>query len=109
MFRFDEAAAAAMAMLDLAVGIPGSGLGPAHLGLELGSVIERDGDYFGRTVNLAARIASSASAGDVLAGPGAAASLAADDRFALVSAGERALKGFADPISVWRVQSAAGT
>jgi adenylate cyclase len=108
MFRFDEAATAAIAMLDLAVGIPASGLGPAHLGLELGSVIERDGDYFGRTVNLAARIASSAGAGEVLAGPGAAVLLASDGRFDLVPAGERTLKGFADAVSVWRVQSAAG-
>lgn len=103
MFRFDGTDTAAAAMLELAETIPASGLGPAHLGLETGPIIERDGDQFGRTVNLAARIASAAGAGEVLAGPDAAAALATDDRFALVEGGERQLKGFSPPIAVWRV------
>lgn len=37
-----------------------------RVGIHLGDVIERDSDVFGRTVNLAARVAAVASAGQVL-------------------------------------------
>ena len=39
---------------------------PAHVGLHAGPVVFQDGDYFGRTVNLAARIAGHAGPGEVL-------------------------------------------
>ena len=41
-------------------------LPPAHVGVHSGPVIERDGDFFGRTVNLAARLSASAAPGTVL-------------------------------------------
>jgi adenylate cyclase len=106
MFRFDDVADAASAMLDLAAAVPASGLGPAHCGLERGPVIERDGDYFGRTVNLAARIASSSGPGEVRAGPGAAAALEAHPRFTLGAPESVALKGFEKPVSLRSVSGA---
>ena len=39
---------------------------PAHVGIHTGPVIAQDGDVYGRTVNLAARIASYAQAGQVV-------------------------------------------
>jgi adenylate cyclase len=42
------------------------GLPPAHVGIHAGPVIFQEGDYFGRTVNLAARIAEYARPGEVL-------------------------------------------
>ena len=42
------------------------GTPPAHVGVVAGPVVAQGGDYFGRTVNLAARIAAYASAGRVL-------------------------------------------
>ena len=42
------------------------GLPPAHVGIHAGPVVFQDGDYFGRTVNLAARIAEYARPGEVL-------------------------------------------
>jgi adenylate cyclase len=42
------------------------GLPPAHVGLHAGPVVVQEGDYFGRTVNLAARIAEYARPGEVL-------------------------------------------
>lgn len=108
MFRFDDVTAAASGLLELADDVPAAGLGSVHMGLERGAVIERDGDYFGRTVNLAARIAGSAQAGEVLAGPGATGALEEDVRFTLLPVPDREFKGFATPVRVRRVQSAAG-
>ena len=48
------------------VEVPAAGLPPAHVGVAAGPVVVQGGDYFGRTVNLAARIAAYASAGQVL-------------------------------------------
>jgi adenylate cyclase len=42
------------------------GLPPAHVGIHAGPVVFQEGDYFGRTVNLAARIADYARPGEVL-------------------------------------------
>jgi adenylate cyclase len=39
---------------------------PAHAGVHAGPVIERDLDLFGRTVNLASRLAEAADPGQVL-------------------------------------------
>jgi adenylate cyclase len=46
--------------------VSGSDLPPAHVGLHVGSVVFQGGDYFGRTVNIAARIAEYARPGEVL-------------------------------------------
>jgi class 3 adenylate cyclase len=96
-------------MLRMADAASDRGIGALHIGLECGPVVERDGDVFGRTVNLAARIAASAGSGEVLAGQRAADALLADPRFTVARLDERNLKGFAAPVPVWRVQSAAGT
>jgi len=107
MLHFDDAGAAAGAMLGLATTAPDARLGAVHLGIECGPVVERDGDVFGRTVNLAARIAASAEPGELLAGPAAAAALENDSRFVVTPLGGREFKGFGAPVPVWRVQSAA--
>ena len=55
------------ASLDLLAGMPAAGLPPGHAGVAEGPVVARDGDVFGRTVNLAARISDVAVAGELLA------------------------------------------
>ena len=57
LVRFDDAAAAAAATLALLAALPVAGLPTGHAGLASGPLIARDGDIFGRTVNMAARIA----------------------------------------------------
>jgi adenylate cyclase len=66
MFYFREPAAAVLAALDMAEVVGRQGLPPAHVGIHAGPVIFQEGDYFGRTVNLAARIAEYARPGEVL-------------------------------------------
>ena len=46
--------------------VPEAGLPPAHVGVAAGPVVVQGGDYFGRTVNLASRVAARADAGQVL-------------------------------------------
>jgi adenylate cyclase len=66
MFFFREPGDAVLAALDMVEGVAGHDLPPAHVGLHAGPVIFQEGDYFGRTVNLAARIADYARPGEVV-------------------------------------------
>jgi len=71
--------------------IGASELPPAHAGVHAGALIERDGDYFGNTVNIAARISTQAGAGEVLTSQVVAES--ADSDLDFVPRGSRDLKG----------------
>jgi adenylate cyclase len=66
MFYFREPAAAVLAAVDMVEVVASQGLPPAHVGIHAGPVVFQEGDYFGRTVNLAARIAEYARPGEVL-------------------------------------------
>jgi adenylate cyclase len=66
MFLFPEATAAVRAALEMTEGAPAAGLPPTHIGIHSGPVVFQDGDVYGRTVNVASRIADIAQAGDVL-------------------------------------------
>jgi adenylate cyclase len=68
MFYFRQPAAAALGALEMAEAVGRHGLPPAHVGIHAGPVVFQEGDYFGRTVNLAARIAEYARPGEVLVG-----------------------------------------
>jgi adenylate cyclase len=67
LLRFGDAVAAIDASLDLLTAMPDAGLPPGHAGVAEGPIVARDGDVFGRTVNLAARISDIAVAGELLA------------------------------------------
>jgi class 3 adenylate cyclase len=78
-----------------------AGLPPGHAGIAAGPVFVRDGDIFGRTVNLASRIADAAGAGEVLVEEGLVVALPRGTaRFEPV--GRVGLKGFPEPIALWR-------
>jgi adenylate cyclase len=68
-------------------------------GVCFGDVISRHGDYYGKVVNLASRLADLAIPGEVLVD--AATVAAASDAFDFKPAGNRLLKGFDDPIEVF--------
>jgi adenylate cyclase len=66
MFYFREPAAAVLAAVEMVEAVGSHDLPPAHVGIHAGPVIFQEGDYFGRTVNLAARIAEYARPGEVV-------------------------------------------
>ena len=66
MLHFRRPDLAITCALDLVTKIPEAGLPRAHAGVAAGPVIERDGDYFGRTVNLASRLSDAAQSDQIL-------------------------------------------
>jgi class 3 adenylate cyclase len=66
MFYFREPADAVLAAVEMVEVVSSHGLPPAHVGIHAGPAVFQDGDYFGRTVNIAARIAEYARPGEVL-------------------------------------------
>ncbi len=66
MFHFPNPGPGVVAALEMVEGVAEAGLPPAHVGLHAGPVIFQEGDYYGATVNVAARIAEYARPGEVL-------------------------------------------
>jgi adenylate cyclase len=98
-FHFDDPHGAVMASLDVVDAVQPAGLPPAHIGVNAGPVIYDEGDYFGRTVNIAARIAAQARAGQVFVGADVVP-LVEPRGFELIEVGAFELKGIADPVTV---------
>jgi adenylate cyclase len=66
MFYFPDPGRGVVAALEMVKGVAAEALPPAHVGLHAGPVVFQEGDYFGRTVNIAERIAGYARSGEVL-------------------------------------------
>jgi adenylate cyclase len=66
MFYFPDPGQGVLAALQMVEGVAKEGLPPAHVGMHAGPVVFQEGDYFGRTVNISARIAEYARPGEVL-------------------------------------------
>jgi class 3 adenylate cyclase len=102
LLRFSEVQHGVEAALDLVEIMGAAGSLSAHAGIHAGPVIERDLDLFGRTVNLASRIASVAGPGEVLASRAVVEAVDhASLRFERVD--ERSFKGISDPVTLFRV------
>jgi adenylate cyclase len=97
MVHYREPAGAVGSALELVDQLPEAGLPPAHFGVAAGPVVVQGGDYFGRTVNLAARIAARAGAGQVLVSERVAESTPPKG-VAFAELGEQELKGIAGPV-----------
>src|SRR3954451_6208456 len=67
-FHFRDPSDAVRASLEIVDTVAPRGLPPAHVGVNAGPMIYDGGDYFGRTVNIAARIAAQAAANQVFLG-----------------------------------------
>ena len=66
MFYFTDPGPGVVAALSMVESVADAGLPPAHVGLHAGPVLIQEGDYFGQTVNIAARIADYARPGEIL-------------------------------------------
>jgi len=104
MFYFADPRESALAALEMVEGTREAGLPPAHVGVDAGPVVMQDGDYFGRTVNLAARIAGRAESSEVLVTTEVVEKSSDDVRFQEI--GEADLKGFAAPVLLHRASRA---
>jgi adenylate cyclase len=105
MVHYRKPAGAVRSALELVEEVPEAGLPPAHVGVAAGPVVVQGGDYFGRTVNLAARIAGRAGPGQVLVSDSVAESTTPEGmRF--VELGELRLEGFARPVRLLEARRA---
>jgi adenylate cyclase len=66
MLVFPDAGSAAEGAVLLLRSAAEAGLPALHIGIATGPLVERDGDYYGRTVNLASRMSAAAAAGEIL-------------------------------------------
>jgi adenylate cyclase len=100
MFFFSDPKAAVLAALEMVERAPAEGLPPTHIGIQVGPVIFQDGDVYGMTVNVAARIAASAKAGEVLTTEETVAhAQRLEVRFERV--GPANLKGVTEPVTLY--------
>jgi adenylate cyclase len=100
MFVFREADAAVAAATEMVTQAQDSGLPPTHIGIHCGPVVFQDGDIYGSTVNVAARLSARAAPGEVLVSKPVADRIAQPGR--LEPVGVVDLKGVAQPLQVWR-------
>jgi adenylate cyclase len=74
-----------------------------RIGIHYGEVLYRDGDYYGREVNQAARVVARASGGEVLVTRPVADTAAGVDGLRFRRIGEVSLKGFSEPTELFAV------
>ena len=105
MFYFPNPGDGVLAALDMVEGVAVYDLPPARVGIHAGPVVFQDGDYFGGTVNIAARIADFARPGEVLVSQEVVD--AADlDGVGFTAIGPIELKGVSEPLSLHSVRRA---
>ncbi|MFL6061584.1 MAG: adenylate/guanylate cyclase domain-containing protein [Marmoricola sp.] len=76
-----------------------------RIGLHTGTAIERDGDYFGQNVAMAARVAALATGGEILVTGEIAEQM--EQYYAFSAARAAELKGFEGSYELWRVEGRA--
>jgi adenylate cyclase len=86
----------------------GHGAPAVRVGLHHGPAVERDGDYFGAAVNLAARIAAEASGGEVLLSGHTAALVPQLEGVRYEPRGRRTLRNVREPVELFAAVRAGG-
>jgi adenylate cyclase len=105
MFHFSDSGRAVLSGLELIERTERAISVPARIGIDAGAVIVQEGDYFGRTVNIAARIADYARPHEVLVSEEAKRSASvAEVEFELV--GDVPLKGVSKSVRLHRATRA---
>ena len=103
LLHFPDPGDAVRASLDLTERAPAQGLPPTHIGVNAGPMLYDQGDYFGRTVNVASRIASHAPAGRIYVGESLVGTVA-QEGFTLTDLGTFELKGVAEPMTLYEAR-----
>jgi adenylate cyclase len=101
MFHFPEPAQGVWCGLELVDRLPRVGLPRARMGMDSGPVVFQDGDYFGRTVNIAARITDYARPGEVLVSDQVVAAADPLEAVRFEPVGPVSLKGLSTPITLY--------
>jgi adenylate cyclase len=105
MFHFPDPGRAVVGGLELVEQTESAVSVPARMGINAGAVVAQEGDYFGRTVNVAARIADYARPHEVLVSEEARQGADAGEvRFELI--GDVPLKGVSRSVRLHRVTRA---
>jgi adenylate cyclase len=76
-----------------------------RIGIHTGVALYRDGDYFGRDVNLAARVVARARGGEVLVSDSVMDEIHEDEHLEFENIGQVKLKGFDEPRRLCRVRA----
>ena len=100
LFHFKDPQDAVVASLEILDRARPADLPPAHVGVNAGPMIYEEGDYFGRTVNIAARIASEAGPDQVFLGEDVLHHIEPTG-FRVVEAGAFELKGIEKPLTLY--------
>jgi adenylate cyclase len=100
MLYFPEPGPAVVGALEMTDELAASGL-PAHVGLHAGPVLFQEGDYYGRTVNLASRIGDHAGPGEVVVSQ-AVVDAARTAPVTFTEIGPAELKGVAGAVRLFR-------
>ena len=93
-----------VALTDWAVGLQAEidrGQPPPRIGIHYGEALYRDGDYYGREVNQAARVVARAAGGEVLVTRPVVDMAAGVDGVSFERIGEIGLKGFLEPTELF--------
>jgi adenylate cyclase len=103
MFYFEDPGRSVLAALDMVAEVASQSLPPAHVGIHAGPVVFQEGDYFGRTVNIASRIAEYARPGEVVVSQ-EVVDAADDTRVSFTQIGPVELKGVSGVLSLYTVR-----
>jgi adenylate cyclase len=101
LLLFEDAATAVTATLGIVQDCEGENLLPAHAAIAAGRVVRREGDVYGATVNLAARLLAAAGPGEVVVEEGVVVALPRGTA-TFEPLGRIELRGFPMPVAVWR-------
>ena len=101
MLYYPEPGPGVVAALEIMEGLAWAGLPPAHVGLHAGPVLFQEGDYYGRTVNLASRIADHAGPREVVVSQ-AVVEAAGSASVSFTEIGLVELKGVGEPVRLFR-------
>jgi adenylate cyclase len=104
MLSYPEPGEAVSACVRIIEQMRGGGAPGVHAGVHHGVVLYREGDYFGSAVNLAARLLGLAGRDELLASEAIVRATAG--RFDWESRGSQDIRGFGEPVCVYRLRSA---